>query len=236
MRRVSPIVTQSEVERNPSFFTSEAAIWDLDDAADVLDLSQERDLILYYLLLDSDICANSYAEINHMTHSYYISSEHEEEAAKASRMKESDLAISRLVEISESGNFDELLVSFANVCNIRTKGVSTSRVYEELSAKLKGKDKSFIKNFNYYYNLYKNPGTKDMFVAASRVVDYLNYGVIIQRGTTYTWTPPVRKDGQIEADVTWSRRDELIDFIASPASQPERALMDEQLTIKRQYR
>ena len=75
-----------------------------------------------------------------------------------------------------------------------------------------------------------------MFLASSKVVDYLNFGVIIQRGTQYIWTPPTRKDGQIEADVNWARRDELIDFIASPASQPERVLMDEQLERKKQYR
>lgn len=236
LRRVQPILSQLEVDKNPTFFSSEAAIWDLEDAPQVLDLSSERDLVLYYLLLDSEICASSYAEINHMTHNYYISSEHEEEQMKAARMKESDLAVSRLVEISASANNAELLTSFGNVCNLRTKGVSPERIYEDLSSKLKGKDKSFIKNFNYYYNLFKNPETKDMFLASSKVVDYLNFGVIIQRGTQYIWTPPTRKDGQIEADVNWARRDELIDFIASPASQPERVLMDEQLERKKQYR
>ena len=55
------------------------------------------------------------------------------------------------------------------------------------------------------------------------------------RGTEYSWLPPRDTDGKQEPEITWYRREEVINFLLDKKYQKERALMDAQLEAKTKY-
>jgi len=233
LKRVPNIGDKDQVDKNQYFFQSEEGVFNLEDSTMILDLNNERHLVLYYLCLEDPEIASSYNEIKPFTR-YYISGETEEVERKAKSGKKVDLAVSKLIEI-ESEADTALMQAFGNVCGVRTKGMSAEAIYSELSRNLKSNKDGFIDNFNYYYKLYKEPATADKFFAVSEVVDLLAYGVIVERGGNFTWQPPADKDGRARNEVSWYRRDSLIDSLEDKQHQEERMEMLEQLKIKRMY-
>jgi len=209
-------------------------MFDLEDGGMVLNLDKERDLILYYLLKEDPMCANSYEELSPMTR-FFIAAEHEEEQRKVTKDKSIDIALSKLVEIDSESDSDKLIKSFGNVLGVRTKGISKERTYQELSNRLKQNKADFITNFNYYYKLWKEPATRQEFAVRARLVDYTDFGVITMRGSEYSWLPPRDVDGKQEPEITWFRREDVINYLLDKKYQKERSLMEAQLEAKAKY-
>lgn len=233
LQRVTPVVLAKDLPQTFNFWQSDLAMFDLEDAGMVLNLDRERDLILYYLLKEDPLCANSYEELTPFT-KYFIAAEHEEESRKANKDKSVDICLGRLVEIDNEDD-GKTLKGFGNVLGVKTKGLRKDRIYQELSSRIKQNKQDFITNFNYYYKLWKEPATKAEFNTRSKLVDYLDYGVISLRGTEYSWLPPVDVDGKRDPEVTWYRRDEVIEFLMDKKFQKERALMEAQFEAKAKY-
>ena len=223
-------VIDVEKQKTFNFWQSELAMFELRDGATVLNLDLERDLVLYYAVKADPMFANSYEEITPFT-DYYIAAEHEEESRKANKSKHVDTALARLVEIDEEGD-SELLKKFARLLNIATKGVKKDKVYASLSSLLKENKNDIVSQFNFNYNLWKEPITRKDFVARTMLIEFIDYGVVYQRGVEYSWIPPMI-DGEAQEVMKWTRREDILEFLQNPEYQKERDLMRQQLDLKK---
>lgn len=223
-------VMEVEKQKVFNFWQSDLAMFDLADGATVLDLNLERDLVLYYAMKADELFANSYEELSPLT-DYYIAAEHEEDVRKASKSKSVDVALARLVEIDNDGD-GELIKKFARLLNIGTKGVKKDKIYNTLSASIKENKNDIVSQFQFNYNLWKEPATREDFVARTTLVELTDYGVITQRGVEYSWIPPM-VEGEAQEVMKWTRREDVLNFLVSKEYQPERKLMQQQLDLKK---
>ncbi len=223
-------VMDVELQKKFNFWQSDLAMFDFKDGANILNLDLERDLITYYLIKADPLFANSYEELSPLT-DYYIAAEHEEEVRKASKTRTVDIATGRLVEIDDEAD-GELTKKFGRGLNIRTKGLKKEKIYSEISAKLKENKDGFVEQFNFLYNLWKEPVTRTDFVVRTDLVELIEYGVINQRGAEYSWIPPA-SGGEKSTEMKWIRREDIFDFLKNPEYQVEKEQMEAQLNLKK---
>lgn len=213
------------------FFQSDAAVLDLEDGANTLDLASELGMIRYFMALADPNIANSYEEITPET-DYYIARRDEEETRKTKSVKVVDFAVDRLVDIAKE--FPSRLADFCKVLEIEKKNLSSDAAYEILSNAIKNK-RDFIPNFNYYYDLFKEESTREMFDARVFLADLVEHRIISKRSNVYTWYPPKDADGkQLEA-LEWERKEEVLDYLVNPKFRKEQAEMLEQVKSAKRF-
>lgn len=226
--------TKETINQLPFFQTPEASM-NLVDSVNTLDLNNPKHEIMYYVATApgrSDI-APSYQELTG-SHLWFISKEEEAAEIKASKKKEKNAAIAKLEEINSKN--DGSVVKFCQVLGVARRNMSEPQAYEILANQLEqpAKKGEFAREeFTNIYKMYKDKVKRDVFNVRALIWELESYGVLVKRNTEYTWQPPKDSDGKTPDKVSFTRQQELIDYLLDPKHTPELEFMQKALETRK---
>lgn len=220
-----------DLDKIPFFQTADAA-WNLNDGVTVLDMDEWKDELLYYIIPALPQIANSFAERNHES-VFYLAGEAEEEERKSRKLKQVDLAVSKLTEIDSLQ--DDTLIDFAKILLPNIRDLNRDRAYAELSKYVKA-NKNQLMEFMSAFKQWEDMGTRRKFYARVKFNDLMSMRVITKKGNAFEWLPPRNEETGHQPDlVKWDRQSDVIDYLADPKFEPEQAEMQRQYEFKLRY-
>ena len=229
-----PEAAVSSHEPNKKFFQTVESKPMLDGGVSFFDMKTPIHRINYYTMLDHMEIANTWEELgdgSNTNASWYIVDE------EAKQMREKSKAM-RTVEGGSS--IKELMDSNSDAIVLMAKTLELS----EASDKNLTKNKAFNVVYNYYnknsksfndfmdwFGIWKDPGTRNRFIAAAELFEYVRYGVVTYKNGRYTWYKVV--PGQASETFTFNGKNNFInEFLLDPAMQEHVDVMQEEYENK----
>jgi hypothetical protein len=205
--------------------------YELSDGITVLDLSKERDHIMYLLALQSDKIASSIKDVNPAVHSHYIAEVNEDERGKNIRVNKLTKAFSYLHKLS-SDHPESIYKKFAVLTDITktsTLPAETykSKLYDYLVEKINS-DSNADKFINVYETYHGSKDQKARLDTVFFLKEMTNNYVISMDKGKYTWVNAPNLDvkdlGVSEAKV--------VDWLMLPTSADWRTALAEEYKTK----
>lgn len=194
--------------------------WKLNDGSTVLDLAKEDDEMGYYVMLASNLVANSereWREHRWPKAQYFISIENESDEIKYKRNEIKSKAYAALHNSEFVDTLKRKVVSLLDLASTKAT-LTTEQVnnllydYIEKSGFLPG---SNIDKFNQIYNLLNTAHGKEEFEARYLLKRAMDNRIVYEKQDIYTW---VRPTGNI---VIGDRYAEAIDYLLNPKKSSE---------------
>lgn len=213
----------SRKEEDLSYYTKK--VWRMQDGCTVLDLSKMDDELGYYVMLASQLVANS--EREWLAHKWpkakwYIALENESEELKYNRNQIKSKAFSALHSSDLTDVYKRKLVTLLGISNAKAQ-LSAQQVHNllyEFIDKSTYTPGSNIERFNNIVNMLSTPEGREQFEARFILAQAVDNRIVVEKQDTYTWTRP---SGTITLG---DRYQEAVDYILNPkkASEVEQLL------------
>lgn len=169
------------------------------DGTTVLDLSNPRDEIAYYLCMASNIVANTKADINPTKHQLYIAQVNEDEMAKARKAEVIEEAVAKLYLLKTKMSAT-ILYKFASILELVKGEVNEDMVRVKLSGYISDESKNQtanIKEFTSLYDLLTAANGKPEFETRYLLRELLNAKIVTNDQARYQWHNAPSSDLQI---------------------------------------
>jgi hypothetical protein len=172
-------VTSSNATDVPHYQRSESRI-DLRDGVTYLDLKNPLHEVHYYMLRAHSEIANSYAEVQHNNDAtHYIVDETEKSRRENKEIRKSHKFGKRIEEVMEMP--DGTIQEFCKALQIPVTNLSKDEAYKEIDAYVNRSNDKYIE-FMDLYNLWKNPATREKFLAYAELYDLMSVpGLVTSR-------------------------------------------------------
>lgn len=227
--RTSPDFTKYDPEVHESYYHK--LKFALNDGSTMLDLDNMDDELIYYMILDHKLIANSYNEWKQHKWPYaefYIAIENESEELKYQKNERKGKALASLHSPEMTDEMRKTFVFILGLANSTTE-VTNQQVYNLLHDYIEKSKFTVGSNLDKYEELLSElstkPGRED--IAAKLLLKRaLDSRVIYDKADTYTW---VRPKGTIELGSTYR---EALDFIQDPKKEALVEELEEAIKIK----
>lgn len=217
---IDRIEPSNKMSQLPFFMTPHSKVY-LSGNVTFLDLNNPIHEVQYYMLKAHNMVANSYSELQNgknLTALYFMVDDAEVSNVKMDKLRKETQAASALEELKAAG--DDILVMMAKALGNEEKNLTASRAFTWIYRFYKNGGNQYVQ-FMKYFEMYKDAGRREYFVAAAKLQEYIDYRIIRKSENKYYWTKPETDDSPVRV-FEWSSKDKVIkDFLLAPEFQDE---------------
>jgi len=221
-------------EPNKKFFQLPESKPMLDGNVKFLNMNNPVHRINYYTLLASRDVASSWEDLEdggNTDASWYIVDEESKQLREKSKAMRTVEGGSAIKELNDSNS--DAIIKMAKALELSEasdKNITKNKAFNAIFSYYNKGGKEFD-NFMDWYSIWKDPGTRNRFVAASEVYDYIRIGVVSYKNGRYTWYKAV--PGQATENFTFNGKNNFInEFLLDPAMQEHVELLQEEYENK----
>lgn len=216
-------------EKPTTYFQTKG--WKLNDGSTVLDLSTLDGVCGYHVMLASSRVANSQKEMR--SHKWpkaqwYIADTQESEEIKYTKNRQKSKAFAELESDKLTPSIKAKICAILDLASAKTtltEEQSTNLLYDYIENSGTG-PVSNIDKFMELTSSLKNKASREEFEAKYLLKKALDYRVVYEKQSTYTWTRP---SGSIELGSTYT---EAIEFLLNPKKQALIEELEEEIKAK----
>ena len=209
-------IIKSNIDENTPFYQRSESRVNLNDGITILNLDNPVHEVNYYMLLEHNMVANSFEDLEfnpNATHYIVdIDAEVKREADDIRKTNKFGAALEHVMSME----YNNLVNQFAKALFIDKGYTTKEQAYNAINSYvLKGSGN--YDTFMTLYEMWKNPVTREKFVAYSDLFDFQNVpDLIVMRNNKIFWNQPIDDSGQRQIWEWKSKEDFINNFLLAP--------------------